>query len=521
MAPSRRIALTPNRKRIAAHNCAVPIELGAFLGEARRARTYPLCADLLWRLERANPSATVEDGVREAVIAEEDRLDRAAEVPRGEAHHIDPRLRAEQARGVRWLRSIGRGILADSQGTGKTVVSLVAAREASSLVVVCSNVKRTDWVNHIRAWTDFEPRVMESADEARPVRPGEAVVIGYGAVGRSGKSLAPDLLIVDEAHTVRNRQTAAFKHVARLARRSRLLHLLTATPIVNAAEDVWALLHLVNSSRFSSFWDFAGRFLEVRQGGFGIEVGGVRAEEEERFWRLIGRYMLQRDKDHSILPVLRRKTIDYQLPAQQRELYLAMLEEGRATFAGREVRTTEMVAKITRLRQLAIDPALIWPGYAGPSKLDALVGYAVAGRGRLVVFTMFADLANRAAKRLLRAGLSAGALTGETPATQRDHLLASLDSGKLDALVLTHGTGGEGLNLVAASRLVFLDLNWHPAGNAQARDRIYRLGQRATEVEVVYIRSRGTVEDHILGILAEKRPVTIEDLTRKLEEIDD
>lgn len=521
MTPTRRIALTPNRRRIAAHNCAVPIELGAFLGETRRSRTYPLCDDLLRRLERANPDAVVEDEVRLLVAEEEERLDRAAAVRPGDVHLLEPRLRSEQARGVRWLRAIGRGILADSQGTGKTVVSLVAAREAESLVVICSNVKRTDWVNHIRAWTDFQPRVMKSSDEATQVEPGEAVVIGYGAVGRSGKFLAPDLLVVDEAHTVRNRQTAAFKHVARLARRSRQLHLLTATPIVNAAEDVWSLLHLVNPQRFSSFWDFAGRFFEVKQGGFGIEIGGIRAEEEERFWRLIGRYMLQRDKDRSVLPVLRRKTIDYQLPSEQRELYQAMLEEGSATFAGHEVRTTEMVAKITRLRQLAIDPALVWPGYAGPSKLDALVAYAVAGQGRLVVFTMFADLANRAAKRLLRAGLVAGALTGETPAGQRDHLLASLDSGKLDALVLTHGTGGEGLNLVAASRLVFLDLNWHPAGNAQARDRIYRLGQKAPEVEVVYIRSRGTIEDHVLGILAEKRPVTIEDLTRKLEAIDD
>ena len=83
-------------------------------------------------------------------------------------------------------------------------------------------------------------------------------------------------------------------------------------------------------------------------------------------------------------------------------------------------------------------------------------------------------------------------------------------------LLATHGTGGEGLNLIEADRVIFLDLAWHPAGNRHAQYRIIRPGQKAAQVEIIVIHSVDTIEDHISDIIRDKRKVTIEEIMSRM-----
>jgi SWI/SNF-related matrix-associated actin-dependent regulator 1 of chromatin subfamily A len=66
---------------------------------------------------------------------------------------------------------------------------------------------------------------------------------------------------------------------------------------------------------------------------------------------------------------------------------------------------------------------------------------------------------------------------------------------------------GHGLNLTAASSVLFLELGWTPAEHEQAEDRVLRIGQEAGSVNVYYLIGRGTVEERILEMLADKRDI--------------
>lgn len=495
----------------------LPPSLAPF--EHQRTRTsFPVCLDCVRRLAEENPALRVSGRLQARLDA------RASAVTRARAAGADdtpldgaPGLLPRQAAGVRWLLEVERGLLADSQGTGKTVVSLVAAARAGRrAVVICANTKRPDWIRHIREWTDLDPVQIEAADDYESPRPGQIFVIGYEAARRNGRSLRGDVLIVDEAHKLRNRKASITWEIGRIARRFRHLYLLTATPVVNGASDVWTLLRMLDRDRFSSFWDFVARFMHLRRGYFGVGVGSLRKEEEVHYWALLDEYMLTRGKDLATLPRLVRRAVSYELPGAQREIYDAMAKKSAATYDDHEVEAVEVVAQITRLRQIAIDPGLIWSTYDGPSKFDSLVSLFVERRVPTVVFSMFAEAALRAVERLRAAGFAAGSLTGQDSAQQREAVMLALSEGELDALVVTYGTGGEGLNLVAAERVIFLDLAWNPAGNEQARDRIYRYGQRAEEVEAVYVRAIKTIEDDVLAILRRKEPVTVERLAARL-----
>lgn len=481
-------------------------------------RSYPVCHDVVRRLRTENPDLVILPEIEAVLATQREDLEHARKLSKDRSlGRFRPKSLPHQRGGARWLRARGRGILADATGTGKTVTALLAANGRRTLVV-CSNTKRPDWVTHAENWSHLRPRIVESSSLVDTIEPGECLVMGYEAARRHARRLSGDVLILDEAHGIRNRGTSMTKGITTLAKRFTDAYLLTATPVVNRPDDVWPLLHIIDRHRFSSYWDFVCRFQVVEFGYFGVKVGGLRPAEKTNYWSLLNEHMLQRDKDASTLPTLTKRVVRHKLAEEQRALYAAIERHNSAAFDGETIETIEIVAKITRLRQLALHPGLIWPSYVGPSKLDTLVQLLEEDRrATTVIFTMFSDLAERAAARLEHEGYRTTLVTGDVTSKQREERLRTFDRGEIDVLVVTHGTGGEGLNLIAARRAVMLDLAWHPAGNEQARDRVYRYGQTADEVEIIYIRSVDTIEDHVLAILGEKQPVTVANLAARLK----
>ena len=167
----------------------------------------------------------------------------------------------------------------------------------------------------------------------------------------------------------------------------------------------------------------------------------------------------------------------------------------------------EVLSALTRLRQLAIDPGLVDPQYAGvaSSKLEALLPLleeAAAEGHRVLVFSQFTRYLGMIAERLDTAGLAYSYLDGSTK--RRAEVISGFANGTQPVFLISLKAGGVGLNLAMADYCVLADPWWNPATEAQAIDRAHRIGQ-TKEVEVVRLLVHDSIEEQVVSMSQAKR----------------
>ena len=128
--------------------------------------------------------------------------------------------------------------------------------------------------------------------------------------------------------------------------------------------------------------------------------------------------------------------------------------------------------------------------------------------------------------KIRKAGYSAVKLTGDTSDKERERLVDEFQGeGGPQVFLTTIQAGGLGITLTAASVAVFTDLYWTPAINAQAEDRLHRIGQK-NPVTIYSLEAANTIEGWILSLLQSKKEmfdalvpverVTLDQLTKKI-----
>jgi SNF2 family DNA or RNA helicase len=127
------------------------------------------------------------------------------------------------------------------------------------------------------------------------------------------------------------------------------------------------------------------------------------------------------------------------------------------------------------------------------SKLDVVMEILDETEEPLVVFTQFKQLVNLLANRLRLQSIPHVTLTGDTQQEERPRVVSRFQSGNARVFVGTIGAGGVGIDLFAASTVVFVDRTWSPALNGQAEDRLHRIGQK-NAVQVIDLVARNTVD---------------------------
>lgn len=458
--------------------------------------TFPICGDIVRRLLDYYQDLRIDPPLLEALksraLSQKIVLETATRIDEAGRSELRPYQRVGSA----WLRRVKRGILADAPGLGKTVMSLDAARQVGSSrpLVICQKSKIRDWKEHIIKWHGDLDRW---------------TVTNYARVHEL--ELSHDLIIVDEAHGMRNRRTNLAKGIFKVAKRAEYVFLLTGSPTVNETSDIWPLLRLCDPARFGSYWGFAFRFLMVRQGYMGLEVGEVRSDERGNLKKIVSPYLLRREE---LLKVAkpRWRTLDYQLLGAQRRMYREIVESDSAEWQGEEILALTPLSKITRLRQIALHPSLLFSSYTGPSKLDVLSDLLDERPGQVVIFSQYARLVELASARL---GDQCVSYTGKLSGQQRGEVVARFKAGEVRCIALTYGVGGEGLDLQEADRAILLEYPWHVAGIEQAVGRILRFGQVSNDVEFIIVHATNTVDDTIREIVRSKRRVTVQEILRR------
>ena len=167
----------------------------------------------------------------------------------------------------------------------------------------------------------------------------------------------------------------------------------------------------------------------------------------------------------------------------------------------------QVLAQLTRLRQLCLDPALVFENYkGGAAKLDTivdLVGEGIESGQKILVFSQFTSFLKRIAERLDKAGVSYFTITGATPKKRRLELVNEFNANDVPVFLISLKAGGTGLNLTGASMVIHADPWWNAAAENQATDRAHRIGQERT-VSVYKVIVKGTIEERIVDLQERK-----------------
>jgi len=420
-----------------------------------------------------------------------------------------------QIEGVAFLLGRRRAILADDMGLGKTRQAIVALRYTSPggpyLVVCPASVKR-NWAREIAlAIPGTSVRVIEGGG-AVPPGDVEWTIVNYdilskhiGAFGRTPWAG----LVFDEAHYLKNHTSARSRlarqlaeHAAANAPREPAVFLLTGTPLTNRPRDLFVLLQLVGHSLGRSFLSFAKRYCAAERTEYGWKTDGA-SNIEELTVQLHG-VMLRRSKDEVLaLPPKLRTWLPVDVPpgtgAREIRKVVDLLLGRRGGVSGDigaadDNRTrTRLLALLTKARQ-----------QLATAKVHAATDFvsgAVDQGEKVIVFSCFDEPLQQLAKDF---GDAAVLVTGRTPVRSRQAIVDRFQEDDSVRVFLANIiAGGVGLNLTAASQVVFNDLDWVPANHWQAEDRAYRIGQTRT-VNVTYLVGSGTVDDFVQSVLETK-----------------
>jgi SNF2 family DNA or RNA helicase len=310
-------------------------------------------------------------------------------------------------------------------------------------------------------------------------------------------------LVLDEAQMVKNHQSKTYAAARTIAAPFRLA--VTGTPFENRLLELWSLLSITAPGLYP--WPRAFAEQVVRP----VERLGD-ADALRRFRQRIRPFVLRRTKElvAADLPPKQEQVLEVVLERRHRKIYDTHLARERQRILGLvedfDRNRVAIFSALTRLRQLALDPALVDAEHAdvGSAKIDLLVDHLaeITQEGhQALVFSQFTSFLGRVRARLAEEEIPATYLDGST--RDRAGVIEEFRSGAVPVFLISLKAGGVGLTLTEADYVFVLDPWWNPAAEAQAVDRAHRIGQEK-RVHVYRLVATDTIEEKVMELKGRK-----------------
>jgi SWI/SNF-related matrix-associated actin-dependent regulator 1 of chromatin subfamily A len=397
-------------------------------------------------------------------------------------------------------------ILADDMGLGKTTSTIIGALEtgAKKTLIICPASLKINWQREIQNYTDRPTSIIEG----KKWEDGDFVIINYDIiknfhdVNNKSESIILnnkfDLIIVDEAHYIQNKQAQRTKLINDIAKASERLWLLTGTPITSRPINYYNLLNLIDCPVALNWMAYVKRYCS----GFQFRAG------KRRVWNVSGASNLEELRDRTSNLILRRlKENVLDLPDKiitpvylrlKSKEYESLMGEYYQWFdkSGEADSLTLQFTKLTKVRQVIAEEKV-------SSTIELCENIIEQGK-KVIVFTNFTKTLEMILEHF---GKSAVRLDGSMSQKDRQD---SVDRFQNDENVMVFvgniKAAGTGITLTAGEAVIMNDLSFLPSDHSQAEDRAYRYGQK-NNVLVYYPIFDNTVEGIIYDILKKKKEI--------------
>ena len=417
-------------------------------------------------------------------------------------------LLSHQIEAVQKLVENKKYILADDMGLGKTTSTIVAALESGSkkILIICPASLKINWQREIENYTDRSIYISEGKNFSQEH---DFVIINYDIIKnfhnvkkKSDSQILGanfDLVVVDEAHYIKNGQAQRTKLINDLVKNVDRLWLLTGTPMTSRPMDYFNLLSLVDSPVAKNWMAYAIRYCS----GYQFNAGG------RKIWNVTGASNLEELRDRTSGLTLRRLKQDVldlpdkiitpvylRLKSKQYEDVMGDYYNWYEKNPDESKSLTVQFTKLTQVRQVIAEEKVI-------QTIELAENIIEQGK-KVIIFCNFTNSLDRIIQHF---GKTAVRLDGSMSKPERQNSVDKFqEDDKVKVFVGNIKAAGVGITLTAGEAVIMNDLSFLPSDHSQAEDRAYRYGQK-NNVLVYYPIFENTIEGIIYDILNKKKQV--------------
>ncbi|MFC5452486.1 DEAD/DEAH box helicase [Paenibacillus aestuarii] len=420
----------------------------------------------------------------------------------------------------------GRAILADEVGLGKTIEAGLILKEymvrglvRKVLILVPASLV-LQWVRELNSKFGIAAVAQK---KAYMWQQSDVVVASMDTAKRDPHrdivmNLEYDMLIVDEAHKLKNKKTTNYTFVNELRKKYCLL--LTATPVQNDLKELYNLITLLKPGQLGIQSSFTTNYV----------VGKRTPKNEMMLQEELSKVMIRNRRGDGGVHYTKRfvKNIPLTLSPDEQALYDGVTNFVRTRYKENSVDLTSMLSLITLQREVCSsrdavfltlvnlfkktteespDRAKIWElvelirGIKANTKAEKTMELVQEINDKVIIFTEYRASQEYLLNYLKEHKIVAVPYRGGMNRGKKDWMM-DLFRNRAQVLVATEA-GGEGINLQFCHNMINFDLPWNPMRVEQRIGRVHRLGQQH-DVNIYNLSTTGTIEEHILSLLHEK-----------------
>lgn len=440
--------------------------------------------------------------------------------------NLDKVMRKYQKFGFKWFKTLASlgfgGILADEMGLGKTLQTIAFIKSESDekeklpCIVVCPTSLVYNWEDEINKFQpDLKIAVVSGSKKERietikKVKDLDIVITSYALMRRDIENYIDikfKYCFIDEAQNIKNANSLNAKSVKAI--KSKSYFALTGTPIENSLGELWSIFdfimpgYLFNKGKFSKKYEIP-----------------IAKSKDKRVLKELNRrikpFILRRLKKDVIkeLPSKIEHNIVVDMTEDQKKIYASFSEKAKSQMLEKikqkefNKSKIQILAMITRLRQICCDPTTCIENYNGGSgKMDALLNIITSNKmenHKMLVFSQFTSVLKNISERLQQNEIEHLYLDGSVKSNLRGDIVKKFNEEDIKVFLISLKAGGTGLNLTSADIVIHYDPWWNPSVEEQATDRAHRIGQENT-VEVIRLIAKGSIEEKINKIQKQKK----------------
>ena len=389
-------------------------------------------------------------------------------------------LRSYQDFGVRYAVHQKRTLLGDEMGLGKTIqaiAAMVAMKAAGKhhFMVVCPASVLINWCREIQKFSDMEVTKIHGADEAALLHwreNGDIAVTTFESISRFElpEKFKFDFLVVDEAHYVKNPEAQRTVAMQKLLAKTDGVLYMSGTPLVNRVDEMCFLVSCLQPQ------------LNAR-----LEQLKLVSTAEQFRSELSGVYLRRvREDVLTELPELIEKEQWCELGSVERKIYREAVESGN----------------LMAIRQVSWQVPELKDSSKAMRLWEICENAKEQGR-KVIVFSFFRNTLQKVCTLL--GDRCSQIISGDISPAVRQEIVDKFNAAEPGAVLVSQvQAGGTGLNIQAASVVVFCEPQLTPAIENQAIARAYRMGQ-TRDVLVYRLLADETIDERMLEILSTKQ----------------